>query len=149
MKVKIFLNGEKIEMEINPLKRLLDVLREDLNIKSVKEGCGEGECGSCMVIINEKVYNSCLIPVGSVNNKKILTIEGIENKKILKEIKRRLKDEFQCGFCENGMLISLYALFKNKRKPNKEEIKEAISGNLCRCTGYQNIVNKLKIWKNS
>lgn len=144
MKIKFYLNGKRKIIDVNPLKRLIDLLREDLNIKSVKEGCGEGECGSCMVIIDDKIMNSCLIPAGSLNGKSILTIEGIENDKVFIRIKKKIKDEFQCGFCENGMLISLYALYKKNKKPDLKEIKEAISGNICRCTGYQGIIKGLK-----
>lgn len=144
MKTKFYLNGKRRVIDVNPLKRLIDLLREDLNIKSVKEGCGEGECGSCMVIIDDKIMNSCLIPVGSLNGKSILTIEGIENDKVFMKIKKKIKDEFQCGFCENGMLISLYALYKKNKKPDLKEIKEAVSGNICRCTGYQGIIKGLK-----
>lgn len=144
MKIEFVLNKRKIKLNINPLRRLLDVLREDLNIKSVKEGCGEGECGSCMVIVNGKIMNSCLIPVGSLVGKRILTIEGIEKDKILKRIKEKIEDEFQCSFCENGMMITLYSLFKNVKNPGEKEIKEAISGNICRCTGYKGLIKKIK-----
>ncbi len=144
MKIKFYLNGKRKIIDVNPLRRLVDVLREDLNIKSVKEGCGEGECGSCMVIVDGKIMNSCLIPAGSLYNKRILTIEGIKNDKVFMKIRKKIEDEFQCGFCENGMLISLYWLYKNKKNPEKKDIKEAISGNICRCTGYQGIIKGLK-----
>lgn len=144
MKIEFNLNNKKIVLDVEPLKRLLDLLRLELNIKSVKEGCGEGECGSCMVLVDGNIMNSCLIPVGSISGKNILTIEGIKRKKIFKKIKRKIEDEFQCGFCENGMLVSLYTLYKKKKNPDEEEIREAISGNICRCTGYQGIIKEIK-----
>lgn len=146
-KIKFNLNFESAEIECDPMKRLLDVLREDFNLTGVKEGCGEGECGACTVLIDGEIYNSCIYPVGLVEGKNVVTIEGLK-KTDKYEI---LKDSFidagavQCGFCTPGMIMSAYALLCKNKKPDENEIKEGLSGNLCRCTGYNMIINAVKL----
>ena len=129
------------------LRRLLDVLREDLRLTGVKEGCGEGECGACTVLINGIPVTACIVPASQVpNGAEILTVEGLE--KI--ELGRRLQQAYiqkgavQCGFCTPGMLMSSYALLNRNKHPTEQEIREAHAGNLCRCTGYEKIVEAVR-----
>lgn len=143
MKINFTLNHKPIEVDVDPSMRLLDLLRDVLNLKGVKEGCGEGACGACTVLVNNKCYDSCLTPVANIINKDILTIEQF---KLTKEY-RIIADAFadmggsQCGFCTPGMIMATYGLLLHNPHPNEEEIRVALSGNLCRCTGYQAIIN--------
>jgi len=142
MKVKFKLNGKEIEVEIEDGELLIDTLRNRLKIKSVKHGCGIGECGTCTVLLDLKPVCSCLLLTKSVENRSITTVEGIDCEK--------LKESFathgavQCGFCTPGMLLSAYSLLIENKNPSKEEIKERISGNLCRCTGYNQIIEAIE-----
>jgi len=136
-------NGKDFKGEIDPNLRLIDFLRDVLKLKGTKEGCGEGECGACMVLLDGKPVNSCLVMAFSVNRKEIITIEGIE----LTEYGKKLKESFrknaavQCGFCTPGFIITASALLREKPDAKEDEIKEALSGNICRCTGYDMIIN--------
>ena len=143
MEISFVLNGKKVTVNVEPSARLLDVLRNELHLTGTKEGCGEGECGACTVLVNEKPYNSCLTPVINVQNKEILTIEGFRETKEYRVIADAFADMggSQCGFCTPGMILVSYALLKNNPHPSEEEIRFSLSGNLCRCTGYQAIVN--------
>ena len=137
-------NGEEKTVEFLPLRRLLDVLREDLNLKGTKEGCGEGECGACTIILNGKQVTSCLIGAGQVENgSEILTVEGLEKTeggRILQQAYTE-KGAAQCGFCIPGMIVSSYAfLSKNPADVSEKAITEAHAGNICRCTGYVKIM---------
>ena len=146
MEISFVLNYKKVKVDVDPSMRLLDVLRDELHLTGTKEGCGEGECGACTVLINDEPYNSCLTPVINVKDKEILTIDGF---KTTKEY-RVIADAFanmggsQCGFCTPGMILVSYVLLKKNPHPSEEEIRLALSGNLCRCTGYQAIVNAVK-----
>ena len=146
MDISFIINNKKVTVDVNPSMRLLDVIRDVLKLTGTKEGCGEGECGACTVLVNGEPYNSCLTPVINVKDKELLTIEGLRE---MKEY-RVLADVFadmggsQCGFCTPGMILVSYALLKKNPKPTEEEIRFALSGNLCRCTGYQAIVNAVK-----
>jgi carbon-monoxide dehydrogenase small subunit len=146
MKINTIINGKNIIEEINPSKRLLDYLREDLRILGVKEGCGEGECGACAVLIDNVLVNSCLVAVGYINNKEVVTIDYFKNTESYKIIEESFIKEgaVQCGFCTPGFVIATYTLLKKNKSPSEEEIKEGISGNLCRCTGYNMIVNAVR-----
>ncbi len=143
MKINFTLNHKPLEVDVDPSMRLLDLLRDVLNLKGVKEGCGEGACGACTVLVDKQCYDSCLTPVANIINKDILTIEGF---KLTKEY-RIIADAFadmggsQCGFCTPGMIMATYGLFLHNPHPSEEEIRVALSGNLCRCTGYQAIIN--------
>jgi len=140
-------DGRSVTLECNPLKRLIDVLREDLAITGVKEGCGQGECGACSVIINGDLVNSCLVPVGSLNNANIITIDGFKESKRFEILKQAYEDagSVQCGFCTPGMIMASEALLRKLPRPTEEEIRVGISGNLCRCTGYTMIVEAIKL----
>jgi len=143
VKIRFVLNHKKVEIDVDPLKRLLDVLREDFALKGVKEGCGEGECGACAVLINGKLMNSCLVPVAQVDGKEVLTIEGYKNTKKYKIIEEAFLEAgaVQCGFCTPGMVMAIEALLSRNPSPKESDVREALSGNLCRCTGYNMIIN--------
>ena len=144
--VTFMLNGSEVTVTVDPLRRLLDVLREDLNLTGVKEGCGEGECGACAVLLDGALVNSCLVPVGMIAGREVMTPEGLVETEKGKQIVEALADAgaVQCGFCSPGMAMAAAALLKGKAKPTEAEIREAISGNLCRCTGYDLIVEGIK-----
>ena len=146
MNIRFKLNGKWVDVEVSPLKTLLEVLREDLNLTGTKEGCGKGECGACTVILDGKAVNSCLIPISQVDGKEVITIEGITKNNELHPIQKAFIEEgaIQCGFCTPGFVMSVKALLDKKKKPSDEEIKEAIEGNLCRCTGYVKILKAIK-----
>lgn len=147
MKIKFNLNFQDVEIDTDPLKRLLDVLREDFNLTGVKEGCGEGECGACSVLINSKITPSCMFPIGKAVGKNIVTVEGLKKTKKYEIIRKAFEDAgaVQCGFCIPGMTIATEALLLKNPNPSIDEIKEGISGNLCRCTGYNMIIDAVKI----
>nr|WP_192844963.1 (2Fe-2S)-binding protein [Clostridium ljungdahlii] len=142
MLIELIVNGKKYKLDINPRKRLLDIIREDLQLTGTKEGCSEGECGACTVIMNNKAVNSCMIMAVQARGKEIITVEGLEKNGELSELQKAFinKGAVQCGFCTSGMLMSCKALLMKNQNPTEEEIKRAIEGNLCRCTGYNKIV---------
>ncbi len=144
--IRLNVNNKEYEVNVIPLKPLLNVLRDDLGLIGAKEGCGKGECGSCTVLLNGKPVTSCLVPVIQCEGKEIITIEGIGDEDNLHPIQEAFVEEgaVQCGFCIPGMIISSYALLTKNKNPDEEEIKEAISGNLCRCTGYTKIIKAVK-----
>lgn len=147
MEIKFIINNKKVSVEVDPSMRLLDVIRDKLLLTGTKEGCGEGECGACTVLVNDEPYNSCLTPVINVEGKEVLTIEGFRETKEYRVIADAFADMggSQCGFCTPGMILVSYALLKKNPHPSEEEIRLALSGNLCRCTGYQAIVNAVKL----
>ncbi|MFC2088781.1 (2Fe-2S)-binding protein [Calditrichota bacterium] len=144
--VQFKLNGKNVELVTQPNRRLLDVLREDLGLTGTKEGCAIGECGACTVIMNGDAINSCLILIGQVEGAEILTIEGLSQNGKLHPLQQKFLETgaVQCGYCTPGMLLSAYALLQKNPTPTEEEIKEAIAGNLCRCTGYKQIIETVK-----
>lgn len=146
-KIKFNLNNKEVSIESNPLRRLLDVLREDFKLIAPKEGCGQGECGACSVIIDGNLINSCCVPLGNVNGTKVITIEGLVDTKEFNILKEAYEDAgaVQCGFCTPGMIMASYALLTKNSRPNEDEIREGISGNLCRCTGYDKIIEAIKL----
>src|SRR5438309_1709210 len=146
MKVQFQVNGGILEVDAPPMRRLLDVLREDLRLTGSKEGCGEGECGACSVIVDGEVINSCLVPVCQVQGCSILTVEGLACDGRLDPLQQAFLEcgGAQCGICTPGMLIAARALLDEKPRPTRDEIKEAIAGNLCRCTGYVKIVDAIE-----
>ncbi len=144
--VEILVNGERYHLTVESETTLLEVLREDLRLKGVKEGCGKGECGACTVLIDGKPVNSCLVLAVEADGSEIITIEGVERNGQLNPIQEAFIEHgaVQCGFCTPGMIISAKHLLEKNPEPSEEEIKEAISGNLCRCTGYVRIISAIK-----
>jgi len=146
MNISFDINNKKININVDPSKRLIDILRYDLLLTAVKEGCSEGECGACSVIINNKVMLACLIPAVKLQDKHILTLEGIKNTKIFNYIQQAFieKGAVQCGFCIPGFIMSIYVYIVKGGDENEENIKRALSGNICRCTGYEKIITAVK-----
>ncbi|WP_411680796.1 (2Fe-2S)-binding protein [Clostridium thailandense] len=142
MFIELTVNKKKYKLDVYPRKRLLDIIREDIGLTGTKEGCSEGECGACTVIMNKRAVNSCMILAVQARNKEIITVEGLEKNGELDELQKAFinKGAVQCGFCTPGMLMSCKALLMNNVNPTEEEIKKAIEGNLCRCTGYNKII---------
>ncbi|MFO7881612.1 MAG: (2Fe-2S)-binding protein [Kosmotogaceae bacterium] len=145
MKITFRLNGEEITTEVKSNRRALDFIRENLGLKGTKEGCGEGECGACTIIVDGKALNSCLMFAVELDRKDVLTIEGL-GKNEMDKIQKAFVDKngIQCGFCTPGMIMSVKALLDKNPEPTEEEIKTALEGNLCRCTGYYKIIEAVK-----
>lgn len=134
-------NGESRAVEVFPMARLLDVLREQLHLTGTKEGCGEGECGACTVILDGKIVNSCLVPVAQVNGSDIKTIEGVAQEDQLHAVQQAFIDHggAQCGICTPGMVLAAVDLLNRIPAPSETDIRNGLAGNLCRCTGYMKI----------
>jgi aerobic carbon-monoxide dehydrogenase small subunit len=148
MKVKVCLkvNGSDCELEVEPRRTLLELLREDLELTGTKEGCGLGECGTCTVLLDGKPVKSCIVLAVEADGREIVTIEGVERADgTLHPIQQAFIDHgaVQCGFCTPGMVLSAKALIDEKSHPSELEVRQAIAGNLCRCTGYQKIVEAI------
>jgi len=145
--IKFTLNGRVVEYGGDPLRRLLDVLREDLGETGVKEGCGEGECGACSILLDGRLVNSCLVAMGTVSGKSIQTIEGLRETDQGRCIIEAFADAgaVQCGFCIPGMVMAAQSVLMSNPKPTELEIRTGISGNLCRCTGYDQIVQAVQM----
>ena len=145
MNIDLIVNGSRYAIEAPPLRRLLDILREDLDLIGTKEGCGEGECGSCTVIMGGKTVNSCLVPAAEADNQNIITIEGLADGENLDPIQEAFVNHsgMQCGFCTPGMIMSARALLDENPDPSEADVHRSISGNLCRCTGYSKIVEAI------
>ena len=141
-------NGRRVRVRVPPMKRLLDVLREDVGLPGSKEGCGEGECGACTVLVNGEPVNSCLVAAGQCQGARIVTVEGLARGPRLSALQQAFVEMggAQCGICTPGMLVSSYALLlvSRGRVPGEDEVREALAGNLCRCTGYQKIVDAVR-----
>jgi aerobic-type carbon monoxide dehydrogenase small subunit (CoxS/CutS family) len=146
MKIQLTVNGETKSIEIKPSETLLELLRR-LGYKSVKFGCGEGFCGSCTVIMNGRPVNSCLVLAATVDGKEVVTVEDMGDSRNLHPLQVAFMDAgaVQCGFCTPGMLLSAKVLLERKANPSTAEIKEALEGNLCRCTGYIQIIEAVKL----
>jgi len=146
MKISFIINNKNVVVDVNPSMRLLDIIRDELHLTGTKEGCGEGECGACTVLVDDLPVNSCLYPVMNVEGKRVITIEGFRETESYKVIADAFADigGSQCGFCTPGMILVSYSLLKKNPHPTDEEIRFALSGNLCRCTGYQAIVFAVK-----
>src|SRR5580704_76239 len=141
IRLSCVVNGTSVTCEAYPMARLLDVLREEMNLTGTKEGCGEGECGACAVLLNGAIVNSCLLPAIEVDGAEIRTIEGIAQGEQLNAVQEAflLCGGSQCGICTPGMVIASVALLERHPHPTDAEIREGLAGNLCRCTGYQKI----------
>lgn len=144
--VRFTVNERPQSVTTHPMRRLLDVLREDLHLTGSKEGCGEGECGACAVLLDGEVVNSCLVPILQAQDTRIITIEGLaENEKA-----RLLQDAFvqcggaQCGICTPGMIVASWSLLERNPLPTDGDLRNALSGNLCRCTGYTRIFDAVR-----
>jgi len=146
IEIEFKVNGKEYKINVCPTLRLVDLLREKLGLTGTKEGCGEGECGSCTVIMNGKAINSCLVLAPQIRGREILTIESLGGNGQMDKLQKSFikNGAIQCGYCTPGMLMSAKALLMANSNPSEEEIKIAISGNLCRCTGYNKIVNSIK-----
>jgi len=143
--ITLKINNKIITTEENSTKRLLDFLREDMDITGPKEGCGEGECGACAVIIDKDLINSCLVTIGSAEGKDITTVEGLKGTNQFDVLEKCFAEAgaVQCGFCTPGMIMAAHALLSKISKPTEDDVREGISGNLCRCTGYNMIINAI------
>ncbi|MCA1594092.1 MAG: (2Fe-2S)-binding protein [Acidobacteria bacterium] len=139
--VNCVVNGDAVTLAAYPLARLLDVLREELRLTGTKEGCGEGECGACSVIINGELVNSCLVPVAQVRGAEIKTIEGVASGEQLDAVQEAFIEcgGAQCGICTPGMVLAALNLLEQIPQPTEADIREGLAGNLCRCTGYMKI----------
>jgi carbon-monoxide dehydrogenase small subunit len=141
MLITFNINGESRTVEVFPMARLLDVLREQLHLTGTKEGCGEGECGACTVVLDGRIVNSCLVPVAQVSGSQITTIEGVANQDQLHAVQQAFIDHggAQCGICTPGMVLAAVDLLNRNPQPSEAEIRNGLAGNLCRCTGYMKI----------
>jgi carbon-monoxide dehydrogenase small subunit len=144
--ITLTVNGREQELAVEPNRTLVDVLRYDLELTGTKKGCDMGECGSCTVILNGKPVNSCLVLAVQANGSEITTIEGLKTADALHPLQQAFVDKgaIQCGFCSPGMILSASHLLQKNPSPTEEEIRAALSGNLCRCTGYQKIVEAVQ-----
>ncbi len=139
-------NGQQRTLDVPPMRRLLDVLREDLRLTGTKEGCGEGECGSCSVLMDGELVNSCLVPALQANGATLCTVEGMSTDGRLHPIQQCFlqKGGAQCGICTPGMLLATHHLLDKCPQPTDEQIREGLAGNLCRCTGYMRIFEAVR-----
>jgi carbon-monoxide dehydrogenase small subunit len=140
-------NGEPVELRVPGMRRLLDALREDLGLTGTKEGCGEGECGACSVLVNGQVVDSCLVPVCQVDGSDVRTVEGLGSPERLSRLQQAFLETggAQCGICTPGMLMAARAWLDDGGPATDEGIREAIAGNLCRCTGYTKIIDAIAL----
>lgn len=145
MKVTLNINGNETSLEIEPRKLLIDVIRDNLKLTASHIGCDTSNCGACTVLLDDRPVKSCTIFAAQAEGHRIVTLEGLSSEKSMRTLQKSYIDNhgLQCGFCTSGMLISSYSLLLRKKKPSEAEIREAISGNLCRCTGYQGIVKSI------
>jgi aerobic-type carbon monoxide dehydrogenase small subunit (CoxS/CutS family) len=144
--IRLVINGKRTKLDVHPLKRLLDVLREDCALTGTKEGCGEGECGACTVLVDGVPVNSCLVPAAHADGARVTTIEGLDghrSRSSLHPLQRAFVEHggAQCGICTPGMILAAVAL---GRRPSLEQIRAGLAGNLCRCTGYSAIYRSIQ-----
>jgi len=144
--IEFHVNQLPYRVTVNPSATLLDVLRQDLGLKGTKRGCDQGHCGACTVILNGKAVNACMVLAVRAHGKNIMTIEGLSSSDRLHPLQEAFVEEgaIQCGFCTPGMILSARALLDETPEPSEQEIREALSGNLCRCTGYVRIVRAVQ-----
>jgi carbon-monoxide dehydrogenase small subunit len=141
MKVPLSINGRAVEHDGHPMERLLDVVREGLGLTGTKEGCGEGECGACTVLLDGEPVLSCLVPLFQCEGRRIETVEGIAQGPARQFLERFVETGgVQCGACTPGIAVTAWALLERNPQPDREEVREALAGNLCRCTGYEGIL---------
>jgi len=147
MKMQCIVNGQRLERDVEPDLRLLDFIRESLHLTGTKEGCGEGECGACTVLLNGRAVNSCLVLALQAADANIITVEGLADGHALHPIQQAYVEvgAVQCGFCTPGFIMATYALLQANPDPSEEEILAGLEGNLCRCTGYSKILEAVKL----
>jgi len=147
IRARFRVNGQDVELDVDPMATLLDVLREQLGLTGTKKGCDAGDCGACTVIMDGKAILSCLTPVLQAAGKEIVTVEGLAREGKLHPLQEAFIEcgAVQCGFCTPGMLLSAKALLHRNPSPAREEVKVSISGNLCRCTGYKKIIDAIML----
>ena len=147
MRIRLTVNGKTHERDVDAETRLLDLLREELHLTGTKEGCGEGECGACTVLIDGRPVNSCLVLAAQADGADVLTIEGLADGGELHPIQQAFVDAggVQCGFCTPGVIMSVFALLRDVPDPTDEETRTALEGNLCRCTGYEKILKAVRL----
>ncbi|GAB6143586.1 (2Fe-2S)-binding protein [Desulfocicer niacini] len=145
--IQFTLNGQKASVRIPAEMTAVQVIRDVMGLKGTKEGCGIGECGACTIEVDGKAINSCLMCGVQLDGRKVLTVEGLEKEKVLHPIQETFLEHHavQCGFCTPGILMSTHALLKENPAPDDDEIRDAVAGNLCRCTGYQQIFSSIKV----
>lgn len=146
LSIQMTVNGKEYRLSVDAHKTLLDILREDLDLTGAKRGCDSGDCGACSVIMNGKLVNACLVLAGEADRGNVLSIEGLNNDTKLHPIQQAFIDHgaIQCGFCTPGMILAAKALLDVNLEPTDEEARLAISGNLCRCTGYSKIIEAIR-----
>ncbi len=146
MEIKFDVNGKQVRVSAEPDKTLLYVLRENLGLTGTKDGCSSGDCGACVVMLDDRPVNSCMVLAPQAEGSSVMTIEGLASDHKLHPLQRTFGETwaFQCGFCTPGMLVSCYALLESNDHPTREEILTAIAGNFCRCTGYQAVVKAVE-----
>ena len=146
MKIKLCVNGADMEVEIRPEDTLLYVLRERLGLTGTKEGCGEGDCGACTVVVDGRTVNACIYPAIQADKRTVMTIEGVEKNPELARIQKAFVDHgaVQCGFCSPGMILAASVLLRETPQPTESQIRRGLSGNICRCTGYQAMVDAVE-----
>ncbi len=146
MKITFELNGKQVSAEARPMDRLLDLLREEFDLTGTKEGCGEGECGACTVLMDGDPVLSCLVPALQCEGRKVTTVEGIALDPEAKELLDRFVEHggTQCGACTPGIIVTAHTLSKGRSRVRREEVRTALAGNLCRCTGYEAILKALE-----
>ena len=147
MKLELKVNGEARTCDVNPWRRLLDVLREDLHLTGTKEGCGEGECGACTVLIDGKAVNSCLVAAAQAQGRELRTVEGLAEGDALTDIQEALLQfgGTQCGICTPGIALCATAVLQREPNPSRARLRELLAGNLCRCTGYHKILEAIDL----
>ena len=146
MKISFTLNGKPCQVEVKPHQRLLDMLRDDLRLTGTKEGCGIGECGACTVIMDGKAVTACLVPAPAVDGRNVVTIEGVGCDGKLDPVQEAVLENhaLQCGFCTPGVIMSAVEILESGKEYTREELRKLLSGHLCRCTGYENILNAVQ-----
>ena len=147
IKITFYLNGKKVSTEVSPTMTLLELVRRNFRLTAAKEGCGKGECGACTILLNDEPVNSCLKIAASLNEAdRVVTVEGLEKDEVMQAVQQAFISEgaVQCGFCIPGMTMTSYNLLKHNPAPDAHQIKQALSGNICRCTGYRKIEAAVK-----
>lgn len=147
MKISFTLNDKRVSPDVDPMARLLDVLRSEFGLTGVKEGCGEGECGACSILLDGRLANSCLILMGAVAERSVQTVEALAQTPVGRVVVDSIVETggVQCGFCTPGFVVAAEALLRDNPAPTEDEITQGLSGNLCRCTGYRQIFEAIRI----